>query len=140
MESRNPDRIPLTLNIDSIEWNLPLACRVHPIFWLCGFGAAIPPCEEAGPAHVFEAASDGEQAVGTRFRPVAHRSFEPVPDDLLAGAVHAAGSDRQAARPVEVVAHSIPVGLIVADACLDVIGPVAMRLQVGDDVIYPPRK
>ena len=36
--------------------------------------------------------------------------------------------------PVEVVAHSVRVGLVVADASRDGFGPVAMRLQVGDDL------
>ena len=110
---------------------------MHPIFWLCGCGAASPPIEEVGPAPVFEAAFDGEHGVGSRFRPVAPGSFEPASDDALAGAFHEAGSDRQAAPPVEVVAHSVPVGLIVADADLDGF-KLAVRLQVGDGQGDPP--
>ena len=106
--------------------------------WSCGCDANSPPFEEVGPARVFEAASDGEQSVGSRFRPVAPRAFEPVPDDALAGAFHEAGSDRQAALPVEVVAHSVPVGLEVADAGRDVFGPVAAWLQGGDVPVDPP--
>ena len=34
--------------------------------WLRGCGATSPPLEEVGPPHVFEAASYGEQGVGTR--------------------------------------------------------------------------
>ena len=67
--------------------------------WLCGWCAGRPPFEQVGPAHVFEAASDGEHGVGSRFQPVAPGSFEPVPDDVFEGAFHDAGSDRQAARP-----------------------------------------
>ena len=111
---------------------------MHPIFWLCGCGAASPPIKEVGPAHVFEAAFDGEHGVGARFRPTASRLFASVPDDSLAGAFHDAGSDRQAALPAGVVAHSVPVGLIVADAGRDVFGPVAVRLQVGDGPVDPP--
>ena len=40
--------------------------------------------------------------------------------------------------PVEVVAHSVRVGLVVADAGRDGFGPVAMRLQIGDDLGEPP--
>ena len=87
--------------------------------------------------HVLEAASDGEQAVGTRFRPVAPRFFEPVPDDLLAGAFHDAGSDWQFPRPVEVVVHSVFVGLVVAYAGRDRFEP-AVPLQSGDDPFDPP--
>ena len=97
-------------------------------FWLCGCGAASPPIKEVGPAPVFEAAFDGEHGVGSRFRPVAPRSFEPAPDDALAGAFHEAGSDRQAALPVEVAAHSVPVGLAVADAGRDGFKPT-VRLR-----------
>ena len=83
--------------------------------WLRGCGATSFPLEEVGPAHVFEAASYGEQGVGADFRPMASRLFESVADDLLAGAFHDAGSDRQSAHPIEVV-HSVGVGLVVADA------------------------
>ena len=70
---------------------------VH-IFWSSGCDAASPPFEEVGPAHVFEAAFDGEQGVGARFRPAASRPFESAADDLLAGAFHDAGTDRQSAH------------------------------------------
>ena len=53
-------------------------------------------------------------------------SFEPVPDDAFAGAFHESGSDLQAARPAEVVAHPVPAGHAVADAGRDVFG-VAVR-------------
>ena len=46
----------------------------------------IPPIDDFGPAAVFEAAFDGEQGVGVRFRPASSRLFEPVPDDVLADA------------------------------------------------------
>ena len=46
----------------------------------------IPPIDDFGPAVVFEAAFDGEQGVGGRFRPASSRLFEPVPDDALADA------------------------------------------------------
>ena len=72
--------------------------------------------EEVGPAHVFEAASDGEHGVGARFRPAASRLLDPVPDDAIAGTFHEAGSDRQAALPAEVAAHPVPVRPIGADA------------------------
>ena len=75
-----------------------------------------PPIEEVGPAPVFKAASDGEHGVGARLRPTAHRQFEPVPDDSIAGDFHAAGSDRQIELPAEAAAHPVPVGLVVADA------------------------
>ena len=65
-------------------------------------------------------------------------SFQPVPDDAIAGAFHDAGSDRQSARPAEVAAHSVPVGLAGADAVRDGFGPVAMRLQGGDGPVDPP--
>ena len=106
--------------------------------WSCGCDANSPPFEEVGPARVFEAASDGEQSVGARFRPVAPRAFEPVPDDEFAGAFHEAGTDRQAALPAEVAVHSVPVGLEVADAGRDVFGSVAAWLQGGDGPVDPP--
>ena len=58
---------------------------VH-FLWLGACRSASPPFEEVGYAHVFEAASAGEQGVGIDFRPVAPGSFEPVPDDAIAGA------------------------------------------------------
>ena len=61
---------------------------------------------------------------------LARGSFESVPDDAIAGAFHDAGSDRQPARPAEVVAHPA----VGADAGRDSFGPVAVRLQVGDDL------
>ena len=54
--------------------------------------------------------------LASAFDQVASRLFERVPDDVLVGAFHDAGSDRQPERPVEVVAHSIHVGLVGADA------------------------
>ena len=94
--------------------------------------------EEVWPTHVFEAASDGDHGVGAHFRPVVPRSFEPVLDDVFAGAFHDTGSGRQTARPAEVVAHSVPVGLAVANAGRDGFGPGAMRLQGGDNPVEPP--
>ena len=91
--------------------------------WLGGCSAASPPIEEVGPAAVFEAASDGGYGVGSRFRPTASRLFESVPDDALAGAFHDAGSDRQAALPAGIAAHSVPVGPVGADAGRDGFGP-----------------
>ena len=105
---------------------------VH-FLWLGGCEAASPPIEEVGPAPVFEAASGGEHGVGARFRPVAPGSFEPTSDDALAGAFHDAGSDRQAAPPVEVAAHPVHIGLAGADAGRDRFEP-AVPLQSGDDV------
>ena len=87
---------------------------VH-IFWSIGCNAASLPFEEVGPARVFEAAFDGEQGVGARFRPAASRPFESAADDLLAGAFHGAGTDRQSALAVEVATHSVRVDLAVAD-------------------------
>ena len=71
-------------------------------YWSEGCGAAGPPIEEVGPSVVFDAAFGGEQGVGADFRPAAPRQLEPAPDDLLAGAFHDAGSDRQAALPAKV--------------------------------------
>ena len=110
---------------------------VH-IFGSSGCGAASPLIEEVGPAPVFEAAFDGEQGVGSGLRPVAPRPLEAAADDLLAGAFHDAGADRQSELPAEVVAHSVRVGLVVADAGGDGFGPVAAPLQSGDDLGDPP--
>ena len=101
-----------------------------------GYGATSPPLEEVGPPHVFEAASDGEQGVGARFRPAASRLFESVADDVLAGAFHDAGTDRQSARPIEIATHSVRVGLAVADEGRDGFGPVAVpeRRSLEDHV------
>ena len=100
--------------------------------WLRGCGATSFPLEEVGPTQVFEAASYGEQGVGAGFRPAASRLFESVADDLLAGAFHDAGSDRQSAHPIEVATHSVGVGFVVADAGRYGFGPAAVRLQNGD--------
>ena len=51
------------------------------------------------------------------------RLFESVPDDALAGAFHDAGSDRQAALPAGIAAHSVPVDPVGADAGRDRFGP-----------------
>ena len=112
--------------------------RVHPIFWLFGCGAASLPFGEVEPTHVFEEASDGEHGVGADFRPAAPRPFASVSDEALAGAFHDAGSDRQSALPAEVVAHSVPVGLVGADAGRDGFGPVPVWLQGGDEPVDPP--
>ena len=50
---------------------------------------------KSDPTHICEAASDGKHGVGSCIRPVAPGSFEPVPDDAIAGAFHDAGSDRR---------------------------------------------
>ena len=58
-----------------------------------------------------------------RWRPLSTsgtRFFEPVPDDVLVGAFPDAGSDRQSAVSAELTAHSVSVGLAVADADRDV--------------------
>ena len=105
--------------------------------WSSGCDAASPPIEEVGPAVVPEAAFDGEQDVGSGLQPAAPGSFESAAYDLLAGAFHDAGSDRQSALPAEVAAHSVLVGTVGADECRDSFKP-AVRLQVGDDVADPP--
>ena len=43
--------------------------RVRPVLWPCGWAATSPPVEAVGPAFDFEAASDGEQSVGSAFDP-----------------------------------------------------------------------
>ena len=104
-----------------------------------GCGAAGPPIEEVGPAVVVDAAFGGGQGVGARLRSAAARPLEPAPDDPLAGAFHDAGSDRQPAFPAGVAAHPALVGLHAADAGLDGLVAVAVRLQAGDgEVDRPP--
>ena len=97
-------------------------------FWSGGCGATSPPFEEVGPTVVLQAAFDGEQGIGSGLRPVASGPLESPADDLLAGAFHEAGSDRQSKLQAEVVAHSVRVGLVGADAGGDGFGPVAVRL------------
>ena len=70
--------------------------------WSDGCGAASPPIKQVGPSVVFNAAFGGEEGVGARFRPATPRPLEPAPDDLLAGAFHDAGSDRQPVLPAKV--------------------------------------
>ena len=70
---------------------------VHPIFLVGGRRRDKPSIEEVGPTGVFEAASDGGQGVGVRFRPTVPGLFESDPDDALASIFHNAGSGRQAA-------------------------------------------
>ena len=82
--------------VSRLTINCAVVGAVH-FLWLGAFCAASPPFEGVGPAHVFEAASDGGQGVGSCLRPAAPGSFEPVPDDAIAGAFRDAGSDRQAA-------------------------------------------
>ena len=110
---------------------------VH-IFGSSGCNAAGSPFEEVGPAPVFEAAFDGEQGIGARLRLAPSGPLESAADDLLAGAFHDAGSDRQSEFPAAVAAHSVRVGLVGADAGGDGFGPVAVRLQSGDDTSDPP--
>ena len=88
-----------------------------------GCGVASTRIEEVGPTVVLGAAFDGEQGVGSRLRPVAFCPFESAAADSLAGAFRAAGSDRQSALSAEVVAYSIVVGLLVANAGRDRFGP-----------------
>ena len=63
-------------------------CRIGcvPLLWSSG-GATSPPIEEVGPTIVFDTASDSEQSVGTRFRPTAHRVYQP------GNGMRSAGSD-----------------------------------------------
>ena len=110
---------------------------VH-IFGSSGCNAAGSPFEEVGPAPVFEAAFDGEQGIGARLRLAPSGPLESAADDLLAGAFHDAGSDRQSEFPAAVAAHSVRVGLVGADAGGDGFGPVAVRLQSGDDTSDRP--
>ena len=49
---------------------------------------------------------DGEQDIGVRFRPAAPRPLESADDDLLAGILCAAGSNKQSVLPTELVAPS----------------------------------
>jgi len=59
----------------------PFACdqpgRAHPIFFGHATARGIPPIDDFGPKVVFEAASDGEQGVGARFRPAAPLPLYP---------------------------------------------------------------
>ena len=93
-------QIPFIVNRDTKEARHPreVSLGASHFLWLCGCGATSPSFEEVGPADVFEAASYGEQGVGARFRPAASRRFESVAEDVLAGAFHDAGSDRQSMR------------------------------------------
>ena len=86
------------------------------VFWLGGCGAASPPIKEAGPTVVLQAEFDGEQGVGSSLQPVAPRPLESAADDLLAGAFHDAETDQQFQLFVEVVAHSVRVGFVDANA------------------------
>ena len=47
-----------------------------PCFWSRGCNTISLPTEEVGPTDVFDAASDGEQSVGARFRPAAEPSVD----------------------------------------------------------------
>ena len=105
---------------------------------LGGCGATSPLIEEVGPTVVLQAAFYGEQGVGARLRPVAPGPLESAADDLLASAFHDAETDQQSELSVEVVAHSVRVGLVGTDADGDGFGPVAVRLQSGDDTSDPP--
>ena len=93
------------------------------VLWSCGCGAASPPFEEVGPTVVLQAASDGEQGVGSG-------PLEAAANDLLANAFHDTGSDRQSELPAEVIAHSVSVGLAGADKGRDRFKPT-VRLQVS---------
>ena len=68
-------------------------------FWSGNSGTTCPPIEKVGPT--------------------VPRQFESAADDLLACAFHDAGSDRQSAFELEVVAHSVGVGLVVVNAVRD---------------------
>ena len=82
------------------------------IFWSGGCSAASPPVKEVESAFVFEATSDVEQGVGTRFRPAASCLYKSVSDDVVADTFHDAGSDQQSAFPVEVATHSARIGFV----------------------------
>ena len=82
--------------------------------------------------------SAASRALVPAFDQRASRPLEPAPDDPLAGAFHDAGPDRQAALPVDIVAHPVLVRLHVADAGLDGLVAVAVRLQAGDGEVDPP--
>ena len=105
---------------------------------LGGCGATSPPIEEVGPTVVLQAEFDGEQGVGSRLQPVAPRPLESAADDLFAGAFHDAETDQQFKLSVEVVAHSVRVGLVGADAGGDGFRVVAVQFQSGDDISEPP--
>ena len=108
---------------------------VH-IFGSSGCNAASSPIEEVGSAPVFETAFDGEQGVGSGLQLAASGSLESAADDLLAGAFHDARSDRQSELPVEVLAHSVRVGLAGADAGGDGLGnPPGVQLRF--DPVHP---
>lgn len=62
------------------------------------------------------------------------RPLESAACDLPVGAFHDAGSDWQSELPAEIVAHSVRVGLVGADAGGDGFGSVAVRLQSDDDL------
>lgn len=112
---------------------------VHPTFIRSsGYGASVPPVEEVRQVIVPEAAFDSVQGVGARVRPAVSRPFEGTLDEVLAGALHAAGSDWQSALATEVVAQALLVGLETVDAGRDGFGAAAVRLQLSDDLIDPP--
>ena len=103
--------------MELIGWYVP---------FLLGGGTTSPLIDEVGQAQVFEAASDSEQGVGTRFRPAASRLFEPaqpVPNFVLTGALDNARVNRQSTLPAKVVAHLVCVDLAAADVGRDGFGP-----------------
>ena len=106
--------------------------------WLCGCGVTSPSFEEVRPADVFEAASDGEQGVGARFRLAASRRFESVAKDVLPDAFRNAGSDRQSVLPIEVALLSVRIGPAGANAGRDSLGSAAVRLRNGHRLSGPP--
>ena len=97
-------------------------------FWSGNSGATCPPIEKVGPTDAFEAAFNGEQSVGIRFRSTALRQFESAADNLFACAFHDAGSDRRSAFDLEVVVHSVRVDLVIVNADRDGLRPINFPL------------
>ena len=82
--------------------------------------------------------SSGPSRCSIRRRAGRWHPLEPAPDDLLTGAFHDAGSDRQSALPKEIAPHSISVGFEAADAGRNGLVTAAVRLRVSDGEIDPP--
>ena len=101
--------------------------RVHPIF-LGYANAALHALHsrKSGQRLFFKQHLTASRALAPAFDE-ASGPLESAADELIVGAFRDAGSDRQSELPLEVVAHSVRVGLVVVAAGGDGFGPVVVR-------------
>ena len=84
--------------------------------------------------HGFHAAFDFERGIAAAFDQRHPDSLDRLPTICVEVSSTTPDSGRQPVLPVEVVAYPIRVGFVAADEDRSVSGPMAVRLQIGDDL------